>query len=654
MKIKNWILVLFFVIPTLLFANDYDHEPFHWDEKPVIHKLDSIYDKESAVIIEEFYREEYIYNDHGGIDNYKTVHKIVRVNDDKAIERFNKVYISMGDVVSVVDIKARSIAKEGTIIEVDKNNIKVMEKNENNGTYKIFAIDGLEKGSEVEYYYILKKEPAYFGREYMQNDIPIIHSRIEVISPETILFKAKSYNNFPALKDTVMKSKHFLTAEFSKIKGLHEEEYASYTSNLMRVESKLDRNLEKDDKELLTWQDAAQSIYKRVYLSYQSPNKKIDNIIKKELHLDKMDETAKIKAIENYIKTNYVLKEESGEGLGNLDNIIKNKYASVAGMVKLFGAFFTQADIKHELVLTTDRKELLFDKDFESWNFLENYLFYFPAEDKFISPTDFSYRYPLVPFLWTENDGLFIKKVVMGNYSMGYGEVKHIASQDADVNFNNHDITIKFNDDLSDATMHVKRSLGGLEGMQIQPYYNLVAEDKRKETVESLLKESEKDAKLSNQKVKNTDQNISPFYQPVIIEGDLQGTGFLDKAGNNYLFKLGMLIGPQSQLYEEKKRENPIMNDYNRRYDRDIVFNIPKGYKIKNISDLNMDVYHEKDGKRDYSFTSKYKIDGDKVIIRVEEFYKTIFSPLTDFESFRKVINASADFNKITLVFEKE
>src|ERR1035437_3274634 len=474
MKAKQMLLLFLFAIPTLMNAKNHEYERFQWDSKPVIHKLDTSYNKESAIIIEDFFRDEYIYNVKGEVQYYKTIHKIVRVNDDKAIERFNKVYISMSDVDSVIDIKARSITKDGKVTEVDKSNFKVMEKNKNNGTYKIFAIDGLEKGSEVEYYYILEKEPVYFGREFMQNDLPIMHSRIEIISPETILFKSKSYNNFPALQDTLINSKHILYAELSNIKDLHEEEYASYTSNLMRVESKLDKNTEKDNKELLTWQDAAQSIYKRVYLSYISPNKKIDNIIHKELHFDKANEMTKIKMIENYIKTNYVLKEESGEGLSNIDNIIKNKYASIAGMVKLFGAFFTQANIKHELVLTTDRKGLSFDKDFESWNYLENYLFYFPAEDKFISPTDFTYRYPLIPFLWTENEGLFIKKVSLGDYTLGYGEVKHIPSLDADVNFNNHDINIKFNDDLSEAIMHVKRSLGGLEGMQIQPYYNFV------------------------------------------------------------------------------------------------------------------------------------------------------------------------------------
>jgi hypothetical protein len=72
------------------------------------------------------------------------------------------------------------------------------------------------------------------------------------------------------------------------------------------------------------------------------------------------------------------------------------------------------------------------------------------------------------------------------------------------------------------------------------------------------------------------------------------------------------------------------------------------------LNDLNVDVYHLKDNERDYSFTSSNKIEGDKVIVDVKEFYKSMYSPVTEFEAFRKVINASADFNKVTLVIEKE
>jgi len=67
-----------------------------------------------------------------------------------------------------------------------------------------------------------------------------------------------------------------------------------------------------------------------------------------------------------------------------------------------------------------------------------------------------------------------------------------------------------------------------------------------------------------------------------------------------------------------------------------------------------MDVFHLKNGERDYSFTSSYKMDGDKVIVQVYEFYKSMYAPISEYEVFRKVINASADFNKVTLVIEKE
>ena len=665
MNIKQSVVFILLLLPIIITAKE-GYEKFNWEANPTIHKLSADYEKESAVIIENLVREEYVFNSMDGLDLYKTIHKIIRVNDDKAIERFNKVFISINDVESVVELKARSVSKDGKVNEVDKNSIKMTEQNESDNTYKIFAIDGLEKGSEVEYYFILKKYPSFFGREFMQQETPFMHNRIEIITPEKIIFKAKSYNNFPELKDSVMDGKHWLTAEANNISELQEEEYAFYYSNLMRVESKLDKNLKVSDKETLTWEDAAQSVYNRIYVSEKNEGytKKIDKIIKKELHLKGMDEASKIKTIESYIKTNYLLKPNSAEGLNSIDNILKNKYAATTGLIKLFAAFFKEADIKCELVLTTDKKNILFDSKFDTWNNLEEYLFYFPKQDRFIAPTETSYRYPLIPFYWTDNDGLFIENVVVGESQLGIGkkfpitelrhQLNHIPAFDAEFSYDDHDIKIEFNADLSDATMHIKRSISGFNAMPIQPYIKGTPSDKIKEACESLLKDSEKDAKISNMKTANIDPDISPYYKPFILEGDLQGTGFLEKAGNDYLFKIGTIIGPQTQLYAEKKRACPIEHEFNRRYDRTITFNIPKGYKIKNLNDLNVDVYHLKDNERDYSFTSSNKIEGDKVIVDVKEFYKSMYSPVTEFEAFRKVINASADFNKVTLVIEKE
>jgi hypothetical protein len=53
-------------------------------------------------------------------------------------------------------------------------------------------------------------------------------------------------------------------------------------------------------------------------------------------------------------------------------------------------------------------------------------------------------------------------------------------------------------------------------------------------------------------------------------------------------------------------------------------------------------------------FTSDYKMEGDTLKIHVLELYGRTLYPLTDYENFKKVINAAADFNKLTLALEKK
>ena len=53
------------------------------------------------------------------------------------------------------------------------------------------------------------------------------------------------------------------------------------------------------------------------------------------------------------------------------------------------------------------------------------------------------------------------------------------------------------------------------------------------------------------------------------------------------------------------------------------------------------------------AFTSDYKIDGDKLTVNINEVYNRMHFPISDYENFRKVINASADFNKVTLLMQK-
>ena len=104
-------------------------------------------------------------------------------------------------------------------------------------------------------------------------------------------------------------------------------------------------------------------------------------------------------------------------------------------------------------------------------------------------------------------------------------------------------------------------------------------------------------------------------------------------------------------MYQEKKRQLPVLIQYPHALDRVIVFTIPKGYQVKNPEDLNM---HVTDAGETMGFISSYTSKDAELTVTLHEFYKQIAYPLYKFEDFRKVVNASADFNKIVLVLEKK
>ena len=134
----------------------------------------------------------------------------------------------------------------------------------------------------------------------------------------------------------------------------------------------------------------------------------------------------------------------------------------------------------------------------------------------------------------------------------------------------------------------------------------------------------------------------------------------MEKAGPEYLFKIGEIIGIQPHLYSEKKRKLPIDIDYPCSFNRTIRVNLPKGYKILNPQDLKMNAeYVNRNLKPFISFNSEYtltedKKNGDKLVVTITETYPQVHFPITDWDRFKEVINTAADFDKVVLLIEKK
>ncbi|MEI9947187.1 MAG: hypothetical protein WDN26_23600 [Chitinophagaceae bacterium] len=82
---------------------------------------------------------------------------------------------------------------------------------------------------------------------------------------------------------------------------------------------------------------------KRIFQNYTTvtdkETKKVKDLVSDMKLKDLATETDKIVAIENYIKSNFATREDiDGENANNLENVIKTKLASQAGITRLYSA----------------------------------------------------------------------------------------------------------------------------------------------------------------------------------------------------------------------------------------------------------------------------------------------------------------------------
>src|SRR5579872_4592821 len=117
-----------------------------WVDKPILHPVPPEYAKEPALIVLQDIGLDYRFEG-GYIDAYYTVHKIVKVLDEKGIESFNAIGFSVGGRTRVPSIKARTILPNGKVQDIAKDMIKVTR--DESGRHKIvIAMEGVEKNAE--------------------------------------------------------------------------------------------------------------------------------------------------------------------------------------------------------------------------------------------------------------------------------------------------------------------------------------------------------------------------------------------------------------------------------------------------------------------------------------------------------------------------
>lgn len=404
---------------------------------------------------------------------------------------------------------------------------------------------------------------------------------------------------------------------------------------------------------LFTWDNAAAFIYKS---SFNFDKKEISSIqgLIKQLKLNKLtSEEEKVKALESYIKTNIQIGDAIGEDARLVNKILDKKAASDDGIIRLFIAAFKELKINFDLVTTTERFEKRFDPDFDTWNYVDDQFLYLKDIGLYLAPTEQFGRVGYISPELTGTKGLFINEITLGDVSSATAKVKDIKTPEIEKSSHDMDVKVDFSASIEEPTVKLEQRLLGYSGATIQPIYNYMNQEQKDELNRSMMKLFGEDTKVLKSEVLNTDE-ASLFVKPMIVRGDVVAPALVEKAGNKCLFKLGMLIGTQSELYQEEKRQLRAEIHYLHGFTRDIEFTIPEGYTVANPDDMNIAAVCKEGDKVTAEFKSTYEITGNTVKVHIVETYGSLVYPLEIFEDFRKVINAAADFNKVTLIFEKK
>ncbi len=125
---------------------------------------------------------------------------------------------------------------------------------------------------------------------------------------------------------------------------------------------------------------------------------------------------------------------------------------------------------------------------------------------------------------------------------------------------------------------------------------------------------------------------------------------WIKKAGNNYLFEVGKIIGNQMQVKQEDfKRTIDIYEPFARCFEFQVTVAIPAGYSVEGIDALNKKTENEC-GR----FVSAATMKGDQLILNIQKEYSHNFEPAANWSKMIEFINAASDFGSAKLLLKKK
>ena len=623
------------------------------------------------------------------------IHRKVKILDDSAIEYFSEITFpgeskEVGFKRERTSSGVRILKKNGKIENIQSENYI---RNEDDNTKKL-AVPNLELGDVLEYFIfakdiygsvILGSSPLIFDYFTLQGEYPILHYKYIVQSEKG--YKTWLLSNNDRVKVKTDKSQKNILAQYVEEKMLESAEGEMWNNpykDLPSLKVQVNGYKTLGDVKGQPLTDSEVMDYTRSLFYISSFDRNIEKAYKKSLKKRGAERLSKSETLKDYyyflrhlMKHREILASEFNERDRNFSaNYFY--YAMIRKMEELgieyrYLAAMQRDDGGLDDVINTAELNFLIRAEIDGGTYFS-----------YLSPFT---PYGHVPYVLENSEAFLVYNVsefkAMGKLKLGKRIV--IPGSLSKDNAMSHQSTVNFDkDDLT--TVSVKTDVT-LTGHQYPAYvYPLVDwyeeiwnEIDKFETQELANSNDAKGALkmqrkkvIENRKEYMTEQHEAfaknHYYQDIkevknskatLVEKDGKPTemkihfdcemdNLMKKVGQNYVLKLGKLVGGQVNVTDEARKHDVYM-DYARMFDYTVKINLPEGYSVDGLDDVNTTVDNAAG-----MFKLSHKLDGQELTLRFTKVYRNNFQTKEEWSLMKEFLEPANLFESKEILLRKK
>lgn len=637
--------IFFSIILIITFLNSFSqsYKIIDWDDKTVNLKSS---DDDLQGIFSNHYIEYYKSKFSEDVYVYETHHMKTKINKITD-ESNNEILISKINVSEIIDVKSKVINND-SIKTYGFNQMKEMiNTSTSTENYNYYKIPGINEQDIVEIIYTVKKDFNFNGNKIIEESYPILSSKFILIEND---FKSniKIYNSYSSsVIDTLFDGKKSKLINFKNLDATSDEQYSTPIANKIKVAYQCYENRD-DISQTEYWNNLVQNVRELFFpISINPIADELFNELKSKKISIPFNEISVANAIDEYVKDNFTISNDENSKLNDIEYILKNKISNDFSIIQVYSNLLKAAKIDYEVAISCNRYFLKFDPELFDPNQLREFIIYLPNSEKYISPNRIEYRVSEAPDDLIGNYGVFIDSNLDYYFSQ-------ITPSDESFSQIKKKIEVFIPKNLKKLKIKENRSFSGYWAIMNRNYVSFSENEETDFLVDYFTISGLNNKKVTNYAIDNFEISDNANNTPLTIKSTISTNDLVEQKNGLIYLNIGKVIGLQSNLFNADKRINEIEINFPNSYEYLIEVNIPKGYRIYDISELNkLKEYISVDGNISAKFNSSVSQSQDKLYINVNELYKELKYEKSRYQEFREVINAAASFYESSIVLEK-